>query len=97
DTLHRGAGADEAGEERLELPLEQAGRRFRLTVARLAQVEALPQHRADRAEALAHRAAGRAVQEEHRGSRTRRCPADALDNPQLRIGGTPACDRTRLI
>ena len=52
DALHRGAGADEPGQQRLERTLDGARGRFDRTLARAAQIEALAQHRAQGAKAL---------------------------------------------
>src|SRR6185295_1514888 len=52
DLLHRRARADEAREERLELPLDGPRGRFGLAFARLTQIEPLPDHRRERPKAL---------------------------------------------
>ena len=57
DALHRGAGADEPGNQRLERPLDRAGDRLGRPLARGAELESLAQHGAQRAEPLQRRAA----------------------------------------
>ena len=68
------------GQQRLELPLERAGAGLRLALARLAQIESLAQHRAQRAEALAQRpAAAAASTDEHGEARAVGVAADRLE------------------
>ena len=66
-----GAGADEAGKQRLERSLDRARRRLGRPLARRAQLESLAQHRAQRAEALQHRRRER-PHRRHRGHARRR-------------------------
>ena len=77
--LHRGAGADKAGKQRLQRALERAAARLRLSIARLAQLEALSQHRTERSKALQRRAGKRARRRENRKSSAGGCTPDWLD------------------
>ena len=71
DPVHRGAGADEAGQQRLERALDVRLRRGRAALARAAQFEALagdgghhlhpPHHRVPRRPRRGHRDGARAV------------------------------------
>ena len=87
DALHRGAGADEPREQRLERTLERSGRRFGRPFARQAQIESLAEDRAQRAETLLRgngRAGGRWT-----APRTAPLPGPGRCGSLMTIGGPP--------
>src|SRR3954447_13766531 len=80
DALHRGAGADESGEQRLERAFQRARRTLERAVARETQVETLAQDRAQRSKPLDGRRGQGSGRRERGETGTFRCAADRLEH-----------------
>ena len=82
EAIHRRAGADESGQQRLEWSLVVLIDRLTRTFARAAQIESLPRDCCEHAQAASDRVFERRVQRERAASRPVLIGAECFDNQQ---------------